>query len=82
MLIGEHMARTYGGRYYGRAHNLLRLLGEAYDAALSRVDVLVCPTLPFPPPPRPAAETPREAALISTFAYVTASRSTPPGIRR
>lgn len=74
MLLGEYMGGTYGGRYYGRAHNLLRLLGEAYDAALARFDVLVCPTLPFPPPPRPAADAGRETALAAAFGMtVTAS---------
>jgi amidase len=74
MLLGGYMARAYGGRYYGRAHNLLRLLAAAYDAALESVDVLACPTLPFPPPPRPTAEAGRAAALAATFGMtVTAS---------
>ena len=28
MLVGEYMSRAYSGRYYGRAHNLARLLAD------------------------------------------------------
>ena len=34
MLVGEYMSRAYGGRYYGRAQNLARLLADSYDQAL------------------------------------------------
>ena len=34
MLVGEYMPRAYGGRYYGRAQNLARLLSDSYDQAL------------------------------------------------
>jgi amidase len=67
MLVGEYMHRAYGGRYYGRAHNLARLLAAAYDRALTRVDVLVSPTLPFPPPRRPAANAGREEVVATAY---------------
>jgi amidase len=67
MLLGAHMSRAYGGRYYGRAHNLLRLLTAAYDEALQRVDAFVLPTLPFLPPPRPRAEEGREASIAAAY---------------
>jgi amidase len=67
MLVGEYMSRAYGGRYYGRAQNLARLLAEAYDRALTRVDVLASPTLPFPPPRRPAADAAREEVVSTAF---------------
>ncbi len=67
MLLGAHMSRAYGGRYYGRAHNLLRLLTAAYDDALSRIDGFVLPTLPFLPPPRPRPEQGREASIAAAY---------------
>ncbi len=67
MLVGEYMSRAYGGRYYGRAHNLARLLGDAYDQALARVDILASPTLPFPPPRRPVPNAPREEVIGTAF---------------
>src|ERR1700677_5345011 len=67
MLIGEYMSRAYGGRYYGRAQNLARLLIDSYDQALSRVDILASPTVPFPPPRRPAPDASREEAVNTAF---------------
>jgi amidase len=67
MLIGEYMSRAYGNRYYGRAHNLARLLADRYDEALARVDVLVSPTLPFLPPRRPSANAAREEVASTAF---------------
>jgi len=67
MLVGEYMSRAYGGRYYGRSHNLARLLADKYDQALRRVDILASPTIPFPPPRRPAANAPREVAVSTAF---------------
>jgi amidase len=67
MLVGEHMFRAYGGRYYGRSHNLARLLAEHYDCALGRVDIFASPTVPFPPPRRPAADAPRQEAVATAF---------------
>ena len=67
MLVGEYMSRAYSGRYYGRAHNLARLLTEHYDQAFKRVDILASPTVPFPPPRRPAADAPREEAVATAF---------------
>jgi amidase len=67
MLLGEHMSRTYGGRYYGKAQNLRRLLTAAYDEALRKVDVFVMPTLPFPPPARPTAADSRETSIAAAY---------------
>jgi amidase len=60
-LIGQYMFTAYSGRYYGRAQNLARLLAEHYNEALKRVDILASPTVPFPPPRRPAADAPFNA---------------------
>ncbi|KAI5917457.1 amidase signature domain-containing protein [Camillea tinctor] len=40
----------YGTKLHGRCMNILKSISDAYDAALKEVDVLVMPTLPFPPP--------------------------------
>ena len=66
-LVGQYMFTAYSGRYYGRAQNLARLLAEHYNEALKRVDILASPTVPFPPPRRPAADAPREEAVATAF---------------
>ena len=47
ILLGEAMLRRYDGRYYARAQNLALLLRQAYDEALTTVDVLLMPTTPM-----------------------------------
>lgn len=47
MLLGEHMRRSYHGRYYAKAQNLARKLKAAYDGALGSFDLLLMPTLPL-----------------------------------
>ena len=47
ILLGEAMLRRYDGRYYARAQNLALLLRQAYDEALTSVDVLLLPTTPM-----------------------------------
>ncbi len=47
MFIGEYFTRHYRGRYYAKAQNIARRLSAAYDAALSRYDLLLMPTLPI-----------------------------------
>jgi len=51
LLAGEHFSRRHGGRYYAKAQNLARRLGQAYDEALARYDVLLMPTVPLTAPP-------------------------------
>jgi len=46
-LTGRHMLDTTHGRYYAMAQNLVPVLRQAYDDALTRFDVLVMPTLPI-----------------------------------
>jgi amidase len=67
MMVGEYMIRAYGGRYYGRAQNLARLLADSYDQALKRVDMLASPTVPFATPRRPGADATREEAVNTAF---------------
>jgi amidase len=60
ILLGQYMQDNYQGRYYAKAQNLSRVLRAAYDEALSRVDLLLMPTLPLKatllPPPNASRE--------------------------
>lgn len=60
LLLGEHVRRRSGGRFYGHAQNLTRGLLEAYDKALGNYDVIVMPTLPFP-----ATKLPRKNSTLT-----------------
>ncbi|MET0416449.1 MAG: amidase [Actinoplanes sp.] len=54
-LVAAHYLReVYGGTYYAKAQNLVRVARACYDAALTKVDVLAMPTVPFVAPPLPA----------------------------
>ncbi|KAI5865204.1 amidase signature enzyme [Durotheca rogersii] len=44
---------TYGAKLHGQVMNLLKATSDAYDKALDKFDVLVMPTLPYPPPQLP-----------------------------
>ncbi|KAI1099337.1 amidase signature enzyme [Jackrogersella minutella] len=48
----------YGAKVQGKAMNLLKATNDAYDKALETFDVLVMPTLPYPPPqlPKPGSD--------------------------
>jgi amidase len=60
MLLGEHLNRSYHGRYHAKGQNLKPVVKAAYDAALEACDLLAMPTIPFPATPLPAADAPRE----------------------
>jgi amidase len=53
LLTGHYLQAAYGGRYYSKAQNLARQLRVSYDRALSHVDLLMMPTVPFTAPPLP-----------------------------
>jgi len=59
-LLGSHMRRQHGSRYYGKAINLGRKLRAAYDEALGRFDLLLMPTMPIMAQEMPPAGSPRE----------------------
>jgi amidase len=59
-VLGVHMKKHYGSRFYGKALNLSRVLTAAYDAALAKYDLLLMPTLPMKATPLPPADAPRE----------------------
>jgi amidase len=58
LLLGEYMHRNYHARYHSMAQNLRVPLRRAYEAALSQVDVLAMPTIPFTATPIPPADAP------------------------
>ncbi|KAI4864961.1 amidase signature enzyme [Hypoxylon rubiginosum] len=43
----------YGAKVQGKTMNLLKATSDGYDKALQQFDVLVMPTLPYPPPRLP-----------------------------
>lgn len=47
MFLGEFFQKHYGGRFYGKAQNVMRRCNEQYEAALKQYDVLLLPTLPM-----------------------------------
>ncbi|MDP9095557.1 MAG: amidase [Pseudomonadota bacterium] len=62
-LLGTHIRRAHGSRYYGKAMNLTRKLRAAYDDALSRYDLLLMPTTPIKASELPPAGSPRELVV-------------------
>lgn len=52
-LAAQYVRSRHGGRHYGQAQNLGRLLTAAYDVALADHDALVMPTTPSTAPPIP-----------------------------
>ncbi len=59
-VLGVHVKKHFGSRFYGKAINISRRLAAAYDAQLSKYDVLVMPTMPMKPTPLPPADASRE----------------------
>ena len=43
------LEEKYGSKLYGKAINLIRKLKDQYDAVFAKYDVIVCPTVSFPP---------------------------------
>ena len=54
--LGVYIKKYHGSHYYGKAMNVTRRLIEAYDAVLTKYDLLLMPTLPMKSQPLPAAE--------------------------
>ncbi len=60
LLLGTYIHKTYGGRYYGKAMNIVRKLRAAYDEALAGVDLLLMPTTAMKATPLPGPNATRE----------------------
>lgn len=67
MILGEYFISRYHGRYYAKAQNLARQLQQAYDAALSEVDLLLMPTVPTTAKPLPDRRAPTEVVVSSAW---------------
>jgi amidase len=67
MLIGQYFIKHHRGHFYAKAQNLSRKLRAAYDAALSKHDLLLMPTVPLKATPLPPADAPRELYIQRAF---------------
>jgi amidase len=63
LLLGHYVSSRSRGFYYGKARNLAHGLRAAYDEVLKDYDLLLLPTVPFPAPPLPRPDQPRDLAL-------------------
>jgi amidase len=71
MLLGHYFIKHYRGHFYAKAQNLSRKLRAAYDAAFSKHDLLLMPTLPLKATPLPPADAPRELYIQRAFEMLT-----------
>jgi amidase len=67
MLIGHYFIKHHRGHFYAKSQNLSRKLRAAYDAALSKHDLLLMPTVPLKATPLPPADAPRELYIQRAF---------------
>lgn len=70
VLTGRYSLDYGGGRHYAMARELVGRLIAAYDAALSTVDVLVMPTVPYVARPIPGPDAGREDQLTAASSMV------------
>ncbi|MDA9464773.1 amidase [Bradyrhizobium sp. CCBAU 53415] len=60
LLLGTYVNNTYGPRFYGKAVNVSRRLGAAYDRVLKEYDLLLLPTTPMKATKLPPHDVSRE----------------------
>lgn len=70
LLLGEHMNRTYHGRYYAKAQNLRNLVRRAFDDVLASHDVMVMPTTVIRSRPIPESECSLQDWIYSTLCMI------------
>jgi amidase len=70
MFVGEYFIKHYRGHYYAKAQNLGRKLKAAYDAAFTKYDLLLMPTLPVKATPIPPADAPLALYLQRAFEMI------------
>lgn len=56
MFLGEYFQTQYRGRFYGKAQNMMRGVRDRFMAEMSRIDMLLLPTMPMKPQPIPPAD--------------------------
>ena len=56
MLLGHYLTHTCNGRYYAMAQNRRHIVTDAYDRVLSKLDLILMPTLPTTAPGIPAPD--------------------------
>ena len=60
LIAGTYIQRAYGGRYYGKAMNIVAKLRAAYDEAFAKVDILLMPTVAMKATALPGPDATRE----------------------
>lgn len=70
-VLGVHMKKHYGSRFYGKSVNLSRMVAAAYDAVLAKYDLLVLPTMPMKATPLPPADASRELYVQRALEMIT-----------
>lgn len=70
-LLGTHIRKNYGSRYYGKAMNLSRQLKAAYDKVLADYDLLLMPTVPLKATKLPAPDATREEYIQCAFEMIS-----------
>jgi amidase len=68
-LVAEFSRQTMHGAAYAKAHNARKAFIEAYDEALSKVDVLLMPTMTFKPPKHVPSADPLDAVKRTLGVY-------------
>ncbi len=56
MMVGQWGLSHYRGRYYAKSQNIALSIKPAYDALLSKYDILLMPTLPITAQPLPGKD--------------------------
>lgn len=59
-VLGVHMKKHYGSRFYGKSVNISRRIAAAYDAVLAKFDLILLPTMVLKSTPLPPADASRE----------------------
>ncbi len=70
MFLGDFFHHQYRGRYYGKAQNIMRRVTGKYLEGLTRVDLLLMPTLPMKAQPIPPANAPLSLYVQRAFEMV------------
>jgi len=70
-MLGVHMKKKYGSRFYGKAVNISRRIQAAYDAVLANYDLLLLPTMPLKATPLPPADASRELYVQRALEMIT-----------